>query len=153
MPEMSLDPPVERAPTALAKRRRRHVADPRPYERLRSAVTNGTRLFVEGSMLSAWTRRYADLVAGHCSDYGGRETLSEAQFSLIRRAIEVELETLEGRLSRGESVNLDHYGRGASHLRRILESLGLERKARNVTPSSIEECIREIDQFYEKKGK
>ena len=61
--------------------------------------------------------------------------LSEAQFSLIRRAsaIECELEVLEGRLSRGEQVDLDSYGRGASHLRRILETLGLERHAIDVT--------------------
>jgi hypothetical protein len=40
---------------------------------------------------------------------------------------------MEGRLSQGEEINLDSSGRAASHLRRILESLGLERKARDVT--------------------
>jgi hypothetical protein len=113
---------------------------------MRSAVTNGARLFVEGSGTSAWSRRYADLIAGHCSDLGGREMLSEAQFSLIKRAsaIECELEVLEGGLSQGEPVDLDSYGRGASHLRRILESLGLERKPRGVTPPSIEEYARHV---------
>jgi hypothetical protein len=113
---------------------------------MRSAVTNGARLFVEGSGTSAWSRRYADLIAGHCSDMGSRDTISEAQFSLIKRAaaIECELEVLEGRLSRGEPVDLDCFGRGASHLRRILESLGLERKPRNVTPPSIEEYARHV---------
>jgi hypothetical protein len=137
MSKMVSIPPIERAPTDIAARRKRHVADPRP-PRMRSAVTNGARLFVEGSGISAWSRRYADLIAGHCSDLGGREVLSEAQFSLIRRAstIECELEVLEGRMSQGAEVNLDHYGRGASHLRRILESLGLERKPRDVTPFS-----------------
>jgi hypothetical protein len=36
-------------------------------------------------------------------------------------------------MSLGEEINLDSYGRAASHLRRILETLGLERKARDVT--------------------
>lgn len=68
---------------------------------------------------------------------GGADRLSEAQISLIKRAssIEVELEQLEGRLSKGEEVDLDAYTRAASHLRRILEALGLERAKRDVTPS------------------
>ena len=125
---------TECAPSDTATGRKRHATDPRPA-RMRSAVTNGKRLFVEGSGTSAWSRRYADLIAGHVSDLGGRGMLSEAQFSLIRRAsaIECELEVLEGRLSRGEQVDLDSYGRGASHLRRILETLGLERHAIDVT--------------------
>jgi hypothetical protein len=50
-------------------------------------------------------------------------------------AIELELEQMEGRLSRGETIDLDGFTRAASHLRRLLESLGLERRARVVTPS------------------
>src|SRR5436309_15895211 len=104
--------------------------------RQRSAVTNGRRLFVEGDGNSAWSRRYRDLVAGHVSDLGGRSALSEAQVSLVRRAstIELELEQLEGRLSKGEAIDLDVFTRAASHLRRILESLGLQRRPRDVTP-------------------
>jgi hypothetical protein len=58
--------------------------------------------------------------------------MSEAQLSLIRRGacLEVELERLEGELANGGDVNLDVYGRSANSLRRILESLGIERKAR-----------------------
>ena len=41
---------------------------------------------------------------------------------------------MEARLSRGESVDLDVFTRTASHLRRIFETLGIERKPRNVTP-------------------
>src|SRR5690349_5847289 len=143
MPETSLNSSGSREPTDTAARRKRHVADPRPA-RMRSAVTNGARLFVKGSGTSAWSRRYADLIAGHCSDMGSRDMISEAQFSLIKRAaaIECELEVLEGRLSQGQPVDLDSYGRGASHLRRILESLGLQRVARDVSPS-LADIIRE----------
>jgi hypothetical protein len=57
------------------------------------------------------------------------------QLSLIRRAasIECELERLDAMLSTGAEVNLDAYGRAASHLRRLFETLGVGRKARDVT--------------------
>jgi hypothetical protein len=81
--------------------------------------------------------RFGDLAAGHVSDLGGRDLLSEAQMSLIRRAsaIECELEQMEGQLSKGESVDLDTFTRAASHLRRILEALGLKRVPKDVTAS------------------
>jgi len=41
---------------------------------------------------------------------------------------------MEGRLSQGEPVDLDAFTRAASHLRRILETLGLERRTRDITP-------------------
>ena len=112
-------------------------ADALSERRIRSAVTNGSRLFVQGQDNSAWARRYRDLIANHCSDMGGRAMLSEAQVSLVRRAsaLELELEQMEGRLSQGEDVDLDKFGRAASHLRRLLETLGIGRKARDVTPS------------------
>jgi hypothetical protein len=118
----------------------RPVIDARP-PRVRSAVTNGRRLFVEGDGNSAWSRRYRDLIAGHVSDLGGDATLSEAQLSLIKRAsaIECELEQLEGRLSMGEQVDLDCFTRAASHLRRILETLGLERRAIDINRRIVED--------------
>lgn len=108
--------------------------------RTRSAVSNGSRLFVEGDGNSAWSRRFRDLVGQHGDDLGGRDRLSESQRSLIRRAatIEVELEQREGELSRGVAVDLDAYARAAGHLRRLLESLGVERKARDATPTLAE---------------
>jgi hypothetical protein len=97
-------------------------------------VTSGRKAFILGDPNSAWARRFHDLVQGHISDCGGRSILSEAQFALCKRAagLECELEQMEGRMSLGEEVDLDSYGRAASHLRRILETLGLERKARLV---------------------
>jgi hypothetical protein len=112
--------------------------DPSAPKRKRksSAVTSGRKLFVEGDGRSPWSRRYRDLIAGHVSDLGGPEALSEAQQSLVRRAsaIECELEQMEGQMSQGEEVNLDVFTRSASHLRRILETLGIERRARDITP-------------------
>jgi hypothetical protein len=104
-------------------------------KRPRSAVTSGRKAFIAGDPNSAWARRFHDLVQGHLSDLSGRSNVSEAKFALCKRAagLECELEQMEGRMSLGEEVDLDAYGRGASHLRRILETLGLERKCRDVT--------------------
>ena len=72
------------AVTAEVPRKRRATdARPRP---MRSAVTNGRKLFVDGDGNSAWSRRYRDLVAAHASDLGGADALSAAQASLVRRA-------------------------------------------------------------------
>jgi hypothetical protein len=120
-------PLVRRAPTA------------------RSKVTNGKCLFVTGNGNSPWARRWRDLVAGHISDLGGPSQLSEAQISLVKRAsaVECELEAMEGKLSLGEPINLDIFTRSASHLRRILESLGLERKAKLVNGNDSDAQFRQ----------
>jgi hypothetical protein len=108
---------------------------PSRAKRPRSAVTSGRQLFIEGNPNSAWSRRFHDLVVGHCNDLGGFDVLSDAQLSLIRRAaaIECELERLDAMLSTGAEVNLDAYGRASSHLRRLFETLGIERKAKDIT--------------------
>ena len=122
--------PVPRAP------RVRRSTEPRP-PRLRSAVTNGNRVFVEGDGTSAWTRRRRDLEELYADDLGGALTLTGFQLGLIQTAatIRIELEALEGMLSAGARVDLDQYSRIAGHYRRICETLGLERRARDITPS------------------
>jgi hypothetical protein len=105
--------------------------------RPRSAVTSGRALFVNGDPNSAWSRRFHDLVVGHVSDLGDVTILSDAQISLVRRAaaIECELERLDAMLSRGEFVDMDAYARVSGHLRRLFETLGLERRnIKDVTP-------------------
>jgi hypothetical protein len=119
---------------------------PTRARRPRSAITSGRKLFVEGDPNSAWSRRFHDLVLGHVSDAGGFDLLSDAQLSLIKRcaAIECELERLDARLSAGEEVDLDSYGRCAGHLRRLFETLGVERKSRDVTPT-LQEIAAKIE--------
>ena len=104
--------------------------------RQRSRVTNGSALFVEGDGRTPWSRRFRDLCTLHSDDLGGADLLTEAQASLVRRVatIEVQLEQMEGDMSEGGDVSLDLYTRSASHLRRILETLGIDRKAKDVTP-------------------
>jgi hypothetical protein len=104
-------------------------------KRPRSAVTSGRKLLLAGDPNSAWSRRYHDLLGGHVADLGGADMLSEAQAALCRDAacLEIELERMRGLLSANEQVDLDLYGRVAGQRRRILETLGLQRRARDVT--------------------
>ncbi|WP_244406151.1 hypothetical protein [Methylocella silvestris] len=99
-------------------------------------MTNGSKAFIQGDGNSPWYRRFKDLLALHVDDLGGEPALSEAQMSLCRRAatLEVELERIEGQLSLGNAADLDAYNRHAGGLRRILESLGIERRKRDITP-------------------
>jgi hypothetical protein len=117
--------PKERSPSAA---RPAHV---------KSAVSTGRRLFVDGDGRSPWARRYRDLIELHADDLGGLSSLSEAQHSIVKRisSLTCEIEAMEGRMSSSTSVNLDVYVRSVGLLRRLLETIGLERKARDVTPS------------------
>src|SRR6516162_2722052 len=120
-------------------------SEPRP-KNLRARVSNGSRLHAEADGRTVWSRRFRDLVLGHISDLGGRCILSEAQIALIKRAstLEVELERMEGKLSQGEQVDLDKYGRATGNLRRVLETLGLKREPRDITQETDEACLNRI---------
>lgn len=82
-------------------------------------------------------RRCRDLIELHTSDLGGTEAISEAERSIIRRAsvITTELEQLERRFAlagQAAAQDLDLYQRTAGNLRRLLEAVGLQRRARPV---------------------
>jgi hypothetical protein len=85
-------------------------------------------------------RRLHDLVAIHLSDLGGDGNVSEAERSIVRRAatLTVELELLELKFAKAggaEASDLDLYQRTAGNLRRLLEAVGLQRRAKDITPS------------------
>lgn len=102
----------------------------------RSAVTNGRKLFVDGDGRGPYARRFRDVFALHLSDLGGSEAVSEAERSIVRRAalLTVELEQLEAAFAskKASDGDLDLYQRAANTLRRLLESVGLERRAKTV---------------------
>ena len=87
---------------------------------------------------STWVRRLHDLIALHLSDLGGEDNVSEAEKRIVRRAatIEVECERMEHKFAQdGEASasDLDRYQRASNTLRRHLETLGIARRARDVT--------------------
>lgn len=84
-------------------------------------------------------RRLKDLIAGHVADLGGRDAISEAEFCIVRRCafLTLELELLEAKFEiEGEATlrQLEAYQRVSNSLRRLLESLGLRRRPKDVTP-------------------
>jgi hypothetical protein len=86
---------------------------------------------------SAWTRRCRELIAAHLSD---TPDASAAERSIIRRAsvLTVELERMERQFAlAGEASadDLDIYQRVANSLRRLLEAVGLQRRAKDIGPS------------------
>ena len=98
--------------------------------------------------VSPWVRRCKDVIAAHLSDLGGVENTSAAERSIIRRAsvLTTELEQLEVRFAlAGQAApdELDLYQRTAGNLRRLLESVGIGRRPRDVSPT-IEQIARHM---------
>ena len=103
----------------------------------RSRITNGTALLPGTDQRSPWIRRCKDVIAAHLSD---TPDASAAERSIIRRAavLTVELEQLEVKFATAgvaDRADLDLYQRTAGNLRRLLEAVGLQRRARDVTPT------------------
>jgi hypothetical protein len=112
-------------------------ASDRSKSRQRSRVTNGTALLPGVDGRSAWMRRCKDIIAAHVNDLGGEDNISAAERSLIRRAavITTELEMMEARFAaagHADPGELDLYQRTAGNLRRLLEAVGLQRRAKPV---------------------
>jgi hypothetical protein len=88
---------------------------------------------------SVWARRLRDLIDIHIEDLGGSDAVTAAERSIVRRAstLTVELERMEARFAlagEASAEELDLYSRTAGNLRRLLESVGLQRRAKDVTP-------------------
>ncbi len=104
--------------------------------RLQGRVTSRA-LFAEGDGRSIWGRRYRDLVTLFADDLGGLATMTELKLGLVRRtaALAIECEKLEDRLANGQKVDIDLLARLSGHVRRLSETLGLDRVKRDITPS------------------
>ena len=105
--------------------------------RARSAVTNHKDLLPNLDGRSATARRFRDLVNAFVADMGGLDRCSEVRLGLVRRlaATTVQAEMLEARMVNGEAIDIATLCTLASTTVRLSQRLGLERRARNVTPS------------------
>jgi hypothetical protein len=104
--------------------------------RLRSRVTNGSKLVVGLDGRSAEARRYRDLVIGYADDLGGADRITEAQRALIGQVatLQIQSERVQAAVLRGEQVNLEQLTRLANASTRILSRLGLKRERSDATP-------------------
>src|SRR5262245_63865321 len=110
-------------------------------------VANRTALWAGTDGRSLWARRVGELLAAHVSDLGGEGNISEAERALAKRAAVLicELERREAAFAQAGEVSdeaLAIYQTSVNTLRRTLEALGLQRRARDVTPS-LAEAIRQ----------
>jgi hypothetical protein len=115
------------------------VASSQAKSQGRSRVSNGSSILPGVDGRSIWVRRLRDLIGLHIADIGGDAAVSEAERSIIRRAatLTVELERMEAAFAvagEAQPAQLDLYQRTANSLRRLLESVGLGRRPRDVTP-------------------
>ena len=104
----------------------------------RSRVTNGSKLLPLADGRSVTARRFKDLFEFICVDLGGVDRLSEGERQLVRRAaaLSAECERQESLWSRGEAeFDIAAYSTLTNAVRRVFETLGLQRRARDVTPS------------------
>jgi hypothetical protein len=113
----------------------------------RSRISNRAAALPGVDGRSTWVRRLRDLIESHTSDLGGEDAVSEAERSIIRRiaTLTVELERMEVEFAAAGSAQpdqLDLYQRTANSLRRLLEAIGLQRRARDVTPDPLEYAAR-----------
>ena len=103
----------------------------------RSRITNGGDVlpYVDGRTTLA--RRYRDIASQLATDQGGADRLSEARLQLIRRfaACACIAEQLEAALARGEQIDIGEHSQLCSSLVRLVSRLGIDRVARNATPS------------------
>ena len=88
---------------------------------------------------SAIARRFRDLVDAIISDMGGDEVISEGQRQLARRsaALSVQCEQIEAIMANGGPIDLNDYVRLVNALNRVLGSIGLKRRMKDVTPKGI----------------
>lgn len=107
-------------------------------KKVRSKVTNKTRLFlgdvaVDGR--SKLARRFADHIDDLVSQIGGDPT--PAQLAIIRNAacLAVLTEIDQAKLVSGQDVDDAVFIRRVETLRKLLWSLGLHRRARDVSPA------------------
>lgn len=111
----------------------RQIARPKPQ----GATRMGTRgTILEGvDMRTNGGRRFKELCADLVHHLGGDPTAP--QFAIVRRAaaLAVWCEQAEAGQAKGEDLDIAAYSTATNTLRRLLADLGLERTARDVTPS------------------
>jgi hypothetical protein len=103
----------------------------------RSGVTNGNSLFLEGvDGRSALAKRYRDILSQLISDLGGDHP-SEAMSLIARRAatLAVWCEQREAEMASNKDINIGEFTTAINSLRRLLTDIGLERRAKDITPS------------------
>jgi hypothetical protein len=103
----------------------------------RSRITNHRDLLPDVDGRSPQARRYRDILSAVLSDQGGLDRMAEARVQLVRRfaACAVLAENMESRMVNGETLDIGEYSTLTSTLVRVGQRIGINRVARDITPS------------------
>jgi hypothetical protein len=108
-------------------------AELKPQARTRTG--NGKELLAGIDGRSVLARRVREVLGQIITDMGGDP--SEAQLAIAKRAATLVTwcESVEASFLNGEEFDVAIYGTSVNTLRRLLESVGLERRSKDITPN------------------
>ena len=98
----------------------------------RDKLTNGSKTLPDTDGRLRIARRFRDIAAAILVDQGGADMCSESRRQLVRQfsAACVLAEDLEGRLARGEEINVERHALLCSTLTRLAQRIGIDRRAK-----------------------
>ena len=125
------------APTVVAGKSPYSRPTQNAKSRGRSRLTNKKDLLPGVDGRTVIYRRFRDIASQVALDQGGLDQLSEARLQLVRRfaAAAVLAEQLEAALANGQEINVERHALLCSTLTRLAQRIGLDRRAKNITPS------------------
>jgi hypothetical protein len=128
-------------------RRGRPPSDDLTIRKLRSAISNGSKLLPKGDHRLPHMRRLADLFNDTCADCGGHDVMSTGQ---LNHASQLELEAAQWPDGVASPGQFRRFQTGVNTHRRLCESLGINRGriARTFNGSSVVEVLRQGHQHY-----
>jgi hypothetical protein len=120
----------------------------------RSRISNGHDLLPDVDGRSLIARRYRDIANAIFVDQGGIDHCSESRQQLIRRfaAAAVLAEQMEGKLARGEEIDIQQHALLCSTLVRVGQRIGINRVPKDVItdPLSYARSYAEHDESDER---
>jgi hypothetical protein len=89
------------------------------------------------SMDAVSLRGASRIISAILADQGGAEQCSESRLQLVRRfaAASVLAEQMESQLANGEQISIQEHALLCSTLTRLAQRIGIERRAKDVTPN------------------
>src|SRR5262245_20069378 len=99
----------------------------------RSAVANGKRLIADVDTHSREYREYKDVCADLVSHLGGEATAVERHIIEEIAGLVILCRGERAKLLQGEPVNVAEYNTSCNTLNRLLKSIGLQRRAKDIT--------------------
>ena len=106
-----------------------------PLRDKRTRLTNHRDVLPHTDGRTSLAKRYKAIVTAIARDQGGAEQLSESRAQLVKRfaAASCLAELLEGRLVRGQEIDLGEHATLCSTLVRLSGRIGLDRTARDIS--------------------